>query len=269
MGKLSNHQSSITTKMLNLGDPGSGKTGALASLAEAGYNLRIIDLDNGLDILKNLLAAKPEAEARVEFETITDKMRSVGGKLMPAKATVWTRAVGLLQDWKTDSANFGAVSTWGTKDILVIDSLTHLANAAMNFQLQMNARLGQAPQQQDWYQAQQLLLGLIQTLYDEGVKCNVIINCHVVFIGEEGGPQRGYPATLGKALSPQIGSYFNSIVMSKTTGTGANEKHRILTRSNGGIELKTSAPGRVKGEYGIETGLAEYFRDVRGEGIKS
>src|SRR5271154_5879609 len=230
--------------MLNLGDPGGGKTGALASLAKAKYNLRVIDLDNGLDILANLLRDDPEALARVEFETITDKMRNVGGKLMPAKATVWQRAVGLLQDWKTESASLGPVSSWGSQDVLVIDSATHLCKAAMDFQLSMNARLGQAPQQSDWYQGQQLFESMVRTLYDEGVRCNVVINCHIVWIGEEGGPLRGYPMTLGKALSPHIGSYFNSVVMTKTTGQGQSERHKIITRSSGGIELKTPAPGR-------------------------
>ena len=55
MPALSDHQSSQTTKMLFIGDSGSGKTGALASLAAAGYNLRILDVDNGVDILANLL----------------------------------------------------------------------------------------------------------------------------------------------------------------------------------------------------------------------
>lgn len=269
MTKLEEHQSASTTKMLNVGDPGGGKTGALASLAKAGYNLRIIDLDNGLDILANLLRSDKEALARVEFETVTDRMRNVNGKLLPAKATVWNRAIGLLQDWNTDSAKLGPITSWGAQDILVIDSLTHLGKAALFFQLAMNARLGGPVQQSDWYQAQMLIEGLCQTLFDDGVKCNVIVNCHVKFIGEDDGPQRGYPETAtGKALSPKIGSYFNSIVMTRTSGQGQGEKHRILTRGTGGIELKTSAPGRVKAEYSVETGLAEYFKDVRGE-VKS
>jgi hypothetical protein len=49
------HQSHRTTKLLNLGDAGSGKTGALASLAKAGQRLIILDFDNGLDILIGLL----------------------------------------------------------------------------------------------------------------------------------------------------------------------------------------------------------------------
>lgn len=266
MTKLADHQSAKTTKMLLIGDPGSGKTGALVSLAKAGYNLRIIDLDNGLDVVANLLKGAGDAEAlgRVEFETITDKMKSSKGRLVPGQATVWNRTIKLLEDWSTESAKLGPITSWGTGDVLVIDSLSMLASAAMNFQLFVNGRIGGAPQQSDWYQGQMMLESLIQMLFDEAVACNVIINCHVAFIGEEGGPQRGYPATLGKALSPKIGAYFNTILMVKTMGQGAQQKRKILTGTTGLVELKNSAPTRVKGEYDQATGLAEFFRDVRG-----
>ncbi len=270
MAKIKDHPSSVTTKMLLIGAQGAGKTGALCSLAAAGYNVRVLDLDNGLDVLKNLLtdARSPygkDAADRVDYETFTDKMRQQGGKLVPAKTTVWQRAITLLDNWKTETANLGPITSWTTQDVLVIDSLSFLSNAALQFVLSMNARLGQQAHQSDWYQGQQLVESLLQMLYDDNVKCNVIINCHIMFIGEENGPQKGYPASLGKALSPKIGSYFNTILMAKTTGQGSNEKHKIITGSNGGIELKNTAPLRVKAEYPIETGLADYFRDVRGE----
>src|SRR5271167_481522 len=270
MTKLANHQSAQTTKLLLVGDNGSGKTGALASLASAGYSIRILDLDNGIDVLRSLLTDpkyisgpaaiyKSDSIERIDFETITDPMKSVAGKLMPSKATAWQRAVGLLDNWKTSSSDFGPLTTWTSKDVLVIDSLTFICNAAMQFVLSMNARLGQQPHQSDWYQGQQLIEGLCQKLFDEAIKCNVVINCHVTYIGEDGSPLKGYPATLGKALSPKIGSYFNAILMAKTVG----KTRKILTNTSGIIELKNTSPGRVQAEYPIETGLADYFAAVR------
>ena len=42
-------------KIILCAHTGSGKSGANASLAAAGYKLRYLDLDNGSDILRNLL----------------------------------------------------------------------------------------------------------------------------------------------------------------------------------------------------------------------
>lgn len=286
MGKIADHQSGQTTKILLLGDSGSGKTGALASLAEAGYNLRVTDVDNGVDALKNVLLDprspyKPGSADRVNFVTITEKMKNVGGKLIPRSATVWTRAIKLLENWEETRPNpdstaekplppivtdsFGSILTWTPQDILVIDSLTFLCQAALNFVLSMNARLGGRVEQSDWYQAQQMVEGLLQMLYDEAVKCNVIISAHVGYSGDDNSPLKGQIISLGKALSPKIPRYFNNMLMMKTSGSGANVKRKLITMSTREVELKSSAPMRVKAEYDIERGLAEYFRDVKGE----
>lgn len=289
MPQLSDHQSSSVTKMLFIGDSGSGKTGALASLAQAGYKLRILDLDSGLDVLSNLLRDPKspygaEALKNVTYETITDPMKVVAGKLVPSRATVWQRAIQLLQHWRVAKPtvkgpdgkdlpveyeyDFGPLVTWGEKDILVIDSLTMLSNAALNFVLSMNARLGQQPHQSDWYTGQQMIESLLQMLYDENVRCNVILISHISYIGEENGPQHGYPASLGKALSPKIGRYFNTCVMAKSSGAGANVQRKIITNSTQMVELKTSSPLNIKPEYPLSSGLAEIFTALRGAAAK-
>lgn len=259
--------------MMIVGDTGGGKTGALASLAGAGYNLRILDLDNGIDVLANLLTDKaskygPEAASHVEYETITDKMKNVNGKLIPARSSVWQRSVKLLDNWETKDAegkiltSLGPISTWTPKEVLVIDSLTMLSNAAMNFVLSMNARTGQKPFQSDFGDAQVMLESLMQMLYDESVRCNIVVNTHITYIGEKDGPQRGYPSCIGKQLPQKIGRYFNSIILAKSE----NGKRKLLTNAQvmPPIELKTSAPMRVKNSYPIETGLLDFFRDIQG-----
>jgi AAA domain len=269
MPALSAHQSGSTTKLLFVGDSGAGKTGALASLAAAGYNLRIIDLDNGLDVLANILSDPqskygPEALSRVNYVTITDKMRNSGGKLMPSSATVWTRTMQLMQSWKDGEIDFGPVTSWTSNEVLVIDSLTMLSNAALDFALSLQGRLGQHPQLQDWGVAQNLIESFIKMLYDDAVKCNVIVNCHIKYMGEDNGPQRGYPNTLGKALPPIVGRYFNSILLAQSSGTGSALKRQIWTTPRGVVELKNTAPTRVAVSYPLETGLADYFKAVRG-----
>jgi len=272
MTALSSHHSAEFTKMLVIGDSGGGKTGALASLAKAGYRLHIIDCDNGLDILANVLKSDPKALANVDFVTVTEPMKAIGGLARIIKAEAYSKAAGLLSKWDdgSDPAN------WGPKDILVIDSLTFFCRYAMNAVLALNGRLNSTPWQSDWGQAQALVSSVLQLLYSNGFKTNVIVNCHITYIGREvqktndkGEVEtmqedvRGYPMSLGKALSPQIGTFFNHALMTRTMGSGPAAKRQLLTNTQGLIELKTAAPGKVKGSYPIETGLADYFRDIR------
>lgn len=271
MPSILDHHSSATTKLLLVGDSGSGKTGALASLASAGYNVRIADLDNGVDVLRDLLTSgryAADAAKRVHFVTITDPLKNSGGRLIPSKASVWQRLTSLLGDWKDPaeaSANFGPVTTWTPQDVLVIDSLTLASDAALAYILSLNGRLGSQPHQSDWGLAQTLVESLLKMLYDESVKCNVVINCHVKPIGGDNEAQRFYPNTLGQALPPKVGRYFNTILLAQTSGRGTGVSRKIFTQSQGTVELKTTAPTRMPQSFPLETGLADYFALVRGE----
>ena len=70
MASIKNHQSTDVTKLLLVGDSGSGKTASLAELANAGYNLRILDYDDGLAILPEFLNS--DAVNRVSYVTLKD-----------------------------------------------------------------------------------------------------------------------------------------------------------------------------------------------------
>lgn len=268
MPALRNHQSTKVTKMLLVGDTGGGKTGALASLAAAGYNLRILDMDNGIDLLRNLLddpksTYPKDALDRVAFVTVTDKMKNVNGKLIPSKTEAWQRAVKLLDNWKTEDEDLGPISTWTPQEVLVIDSLTMLGTAATNFILAMNGRLGQKPFLSDFGDAGMLVEHLLQMLYAEEVNCNVIVNTHITYVGDKskGEMVKGYPSCVGSSLPQKVGRYFNTLLLAQSNPMG---KREILTKSSPFLELKNTAPLRVKDKYPIETGLADYFREVRG-----
>lgn len=270
MPKISEHQSGRTTKLLLIGDSGTGKTGALFSLAKAGYNIRLVDFDNGADVLASLAADAPEVGDRIIYETFTDKFKSMQGKVIPdGLPTAFSRALGMMTHWKTsgDGAyDLGKISDWGPNDILVVDSLTHMSLAAFRYVLAINGRSGQTPQMQDWGIAQDQIESTLALLYSAAVKCNVIVISHVSYIGgddENQLPTRGLPTALGKALSPKIGSYFNTTLLCKSSGVGAAAKKQIITRTDGLIGLKHSAPGRLLTSYPQDTGLASIFEVLR------
>lgn len=267
--------------MLLIGDSGTGKTGALMSLARAGYNLRILDLDNGVDILASLARNEaPEVQARIFYETVTEKMRSLNGK--PAVDGIpkqFATAVGLMDHWKVPEIknkdtgeiiqvgyDLGRTTTWGQDDVLVIDSLTMMSRAAMNHALALNNRLNQQPQQQDWGQAMGSIEDMLAMLYSSSIKCNVIVISHITYVGgdENGVGGKGYPNTLGQKLPPKVGRYFNSILLAKVKGSGPGARRLLVTQPEGQIDVKNPAPLNMPRELDLNNGLAEFFKIVRG-----
>lgn len=275
-------------KILLVGESGAGKTCALASLLDAGYNVRVIDTDNGLSALRNILSDSKskysgEAMKRLAYVTITEPMRLVDGRIFAAKATVWPRTTSVLSHWRNDDAlagtvcDLGPVSSWTDKDVLVIDTLSTLSQGALNFHLAMNGALGAVRTQnevrRDIGGAQQFIRALLQMLYDASVRCHVIINSHVVYVRQDGTGDltpgenaltQGFPATIGRALSPEIPRYFNAVLMGKAVGSGLATRRKIYTVTQGNVNLKNVAPLRINAEYDQETGLADYFKAVNG-----
>jgi len=261
--------------LLLVSDSGMGKTGALASLARAGYSLRILDFDNGTQILASLLKDDPDAMSRVYVEKCTDSFKNVQGRLLPRTPLVaWTKAVTLLSNWKSDS--LGPVSSWDSNSILVIDSLTHCGEAAMRYHQYLNAKLGQHPTLPDWGIVQTMIKELLEMLKDSEIKCQVCVITHIDWRWREirGGKENlqvlgrelegGFPSAPGNKLPEKVGSYFNDALQVVCTGVGPAMKRKITTVPMVSLGLKSSNPTGVKREYPIETGLAQYFYDVLG-----
>lgn len=295
MPAITDHQSQRSTKMLLIGDSSSGKTGALASLVSAGFNLRILDFDNGLDILWGYVTSAespyvkraPQCAANVRYITCTDQFRAVAGAPQPIRAVAWQRAIEAIYNWKefspdgkTTLLDLGKIETWGENDILVIDSLSTAAEAALRYHLALNGKLGQTRTsnegRRDVGAAQNLVRSMLQMLYSDSIKCNTVVTSHITMVTESGlGPQseeakeerntaKGYPSAIGRALSPHISRYFNTVLYADVEGSGPSARHYIYTKSRGNVLVKTTAPLRVKDKYELATGLAEYFAAVRG-----
>jgi hypothetical protein len=184
-------------------------------------------------------------------------MVTPAGKLAPKTATAWSRGVQYL----------GKVAKTLTPwDVLVIDSLSFAGKAALRWVLQMNNRIQDNPQIQDWGQAMSAVENLVGMLTDPGLNTNVICTSHVQWVQDEGGGAiRGYPDVPGNKLAPTIPKYFNHVLGMKTVGSGQALKRTIHTSPFNSLELKNASPNLVKTTYDIGEGLAEYFRAFRGE----
>lgn len=266
MALLSEHQSDNSTKLLLCGDSGAGKTGGLVSLVKDGFKLFILDFDNGLDYFKNKVEKEcPEKMGNIHYKTLVDEYGFGQAGAFVKKADAFTKGMNLIGKWtENDGAggktDLGSVGSWGPDTILVVDSLSLLSRAAMHQTLALNNRLLTGPEQRDWGTAQNAVENALASLFSESVKCNVIVTAHVVGIEDANGVSQGFPQTLGKALSPRIPRYFNTMLLVKTSGAGANKKRIIRTAPDGTLMVKHSVAADLPVELPIETGMSTFFR---------
>lgn len=263
MPSLVDHQSQDVVKLLLIGDNGAGKTGSLVSLVEAGYNIRVMDFDKGLDIVRNVLIKKGRSDLleKVNYESLDDDLGFIGTQIKPKSAKAFQRGMQLLDNWPP----YGPLSKWTPQDVLVIDSLSLLSEAALRQVLALNGRLQSRPEIQDWGQAQEAIQNVLAMVTSAYTKCNVVVMAHVTYIDTQEGVSKGYPNSLGKALSPKIGNYFNTVLLAKQVGTGTSAKRVIRTVPDGTIGIKHSNPGSVPAEMSIETGLATFFAAAKSQ----
>ena len=270
-------------KLIVASDSGMGKTGALASLAAAGYSLRIADMDNNSGILKGLLLSDPNSPYLKANKDVGKMLTSVvaiseergligvppNAKMGIKKATAWLRLSSLLENWDDGMQKLGPITSWTTQDVLVIDTFTKASRAAMNFHLSLNGRLNQKPTLYDFGDAQELLRTLLDIICAPEVGCNVVLNCHIDRGETKSGVPTEFPMSIGNALGPQIATYFGSLLqlVNQAKGIGAARiyERKFITVPASPLGVKTSAPFSAQAEYPLQTGLADYFKAVRGE----
>lgn len=250
----SEHKSANITKMLLIGESGSGKTGALASLAAAGYKLRIIDLDNGLDFLmRHMRKYHPDKLNNVGYMSFRDKLKAGPAGMIPVGVpSAYTKAVGAMDKWEDGTTP----STWGKDYILVVDSLTFLGNAAFRWKEALNPSVKDP--RQIFYSAQDAVEDVLALLTSPDFDTNLIITSHLKWMERQDGTAKAFPSSIGGALGPKIPTYFNSLVLAETIGQGASVKRQIRTAPTTFLDLKN--PAEISAPLPIETGLADFFK---------
>lgn len=263
MPSLADHQSNEFTKLLIEGDSKSGKSGSLASLVKAGYLLRILDYDNGLDILKQLVQRDcGERLGSVEFRTLRDKRKSTPvGSIIDGPPKAFVDGVKMLDRWKYGETDLGNPAEWGPDCILVIDSLTFLSDAAWDWRepLAPRSRDGKYDLRAVYGDAQRAVEDVLAHITSESFRTNVIVISHVKYTDNPDGTKKGYPTSVGSALGPLILRYFNNVV--RFTNKGG--KRKIETESSAMFDLANAKPFKMPKELDIDNGLAELFQVLR------
>jgi hypothetical protein len=254
--------------MLLMGDPGSGKTGSLESLVAANYLLRVWDFDNGLDSLRQqILHRCPDKIDKVEYQIFRDKKKSTPtGTIIPGGPKAFAQAMQQLDHWHCKDADgtevdHGSPFEWGNNVVVVLDSLTFCGDAAFDYfePIVPRGKGGQVDPRQIYGMAQDGLKDMLSNLSSEAFKCNVIVTSHIRYFENQQGVEKGHPTAIGKALSAEIGRFFNSIALCQTKAGG---RRTIQTVSTAEIDLKCPNPFDMAKELPLETGLATYFKTL-------
>lgn len=259
MTSLADHHASQFAKIIYIGDSGTGKTGSLVSLVSAGYQLRILDMDNGLDSLVAFARREcPDKLVNVNFETRRDKYEATAsGPIISGTPVAFIGALKLMTKWSDDTKP----SEWGERTIFVLDSLSAFSKAAFEWAKGMNPT---AKDPRTWfYTAQKAVEDTVSLLTGEAFHCNVIVISHVNIQELPDGSVKGYANAVGRALGAVLPRYFNTLILAESTGSGTNVKRKIKTVPTGVIDLKTPVPFKLDKELPLETGLATIFEKLK------
>jgi len=268
MPSLADHQSNEFTKLLLIGDAKSGKTGSLVSLVKAGYKLRILDMDNLLDILSYKIKEEcPELLANVEYRTVRDKRKmSAAGPLIDGSPKAFIEAIKLLDHWKYTEdgveVDLGKPYTWGPDCILILDSLSRFCDACYDWREPLTpkgSKTGEADARATYGDAQDAVENVLATLTSKSFETNVIVIAHGTYMDLPDGTKKIFPQGVGQKLSPKIPQYFPSYV--RYTNRGG--KRTIQIESDAMIDLANPRPAAMAKTYPIETGLADFFAVLR------
>jgi hypothetical protein len=231
----------IGPKVLLEGPSGTGKTYALGKLVEwAAANkteVFVLFTENGLETLlgywadtgkpvpENLhwhncltkpisLASLMEASDKIgklSYESLT-KIQDSGRSQNNAFYKI-LEACSNFPDDRT-SAKFGAVDSWGTDKIFVIDSLSELANAMFK------SVIGNKPtaSQPDYMVAQNNLMNFIR-LCTQGIACTFVLTAHVDRILDEVmGGKIIMTKAIGRAIAGDIPPLFSDVIFTVREG---------------------------------------------------
>lgn len=261
MPSAADYAKSRFVKLLYIGASGAGKTGALTPLVKAGYKLRIIDMDGGLDALINhVMEECPENIGNIQYQTFRDKLKMTAqGTKTDGPPRAYSSALAALEKWPDDNSN---PAEWGEDTICVLDSLTNMGRAAFQWAKAIDP-MNKDPRR--WYKtAQDLLDDLLANLSSPNFKTNVIVISHVELTENKDGTIKGYPSAIGQALGPKIARDFNTLLLAETVGQGKNVRRKIKTVPTATIDAKNPAPMRIEAEYDVTDGLELIFRKLKG-----
>ena len=282
MASLKDLKSRTPYRGFHIGYPGSGKTGALASLANAGYKIRGLSYEANYEPLVNYA----DDRADIDIVVLQDRMRN-GDKYVEVMGIpeAFNQGLSLMKEWKYkdddgNEVNLGKSSEWGPDTIVFVDALGSLSAAAKARAMKMNNKTPSNMTSAVWGHAVADVNNFIELLKSDKNRFHLIINAHKQILGPgdflaQGDddavkekklemirdgmiPPRIYPIAVTKPQAQSVhGMLPIMLEFEKTTKQGRDMR---VINTVGGVQIDVKIPGKnLKSSYPIETGLADIF----------
>lgn len=275
-------------RILEVGFPGGGKTGALAALLNSGFKVRLLNFEG--KNYKSLIAfTKPEMLVNLDIINVSDKI-VLGDRFFtlanPAGPTAFAQGIKYLQRWKYKNkdgteTDLGPSSDWGPDTVVVVDSLTGQGEAGFRRAVALSNKTPLNMTQQVWGFAANDQTNFIKVFCAEDKSYNAIMTAHLSVQSPDNItkddeekhdglaaekkedlaailPTRMYPKGTTKDLSRTIAKEFNCMIQCEKIRVGNKEKRIIRTQGQEFLDLKVPARN-VPETLPIETGLATIF----------
>lgn len=247
--------------MLYVGNSSVGKSGSLVSLVQAGYKIGMLDLDNGIDVLLNYVRHLcPDLLGNIKYVSLRDLkgINKMNQMKVVGQPKAFINAMKFTQEWDDGTKP----SEWGPEWIFVVDTLSTLSLAAHDWAEATNPT---AKEPRSWINlAQRGIESYISGITGVEFNTNVIVISHLAPGPKEDIEQKLFAASIGRALGPHLGKYFNNLLCAESTGSGEKVKRVIRTLPTNTVDLKTSAPFLIDGTLPLESGLATIFEKLKG-----
>ncbi len=271
------------------GYPGAGKTGALASLLNAGYKVRMIDYEGNYDPL--LEYVDPRAMVNLDIVTLQDKISTDGDKIQPQGIpTAFNRTLELLKEWKyTDedgeAVNLGKSADWGPDTVVVIDSMTGLGEAALRLSMKMNNKTPSNLTPGVYQDAVTRAMWTLDVLKRDDRNYHLIVLAHLFLYGPQDVitmddaksdnkpvrdakleaieldlvPTKLLPKGVTKNNSNDIAGKLPTLLLVERAKLVGKDTRIIRTVSDLPVDVKLPLRG-AKPYYPVDTGMAEIFK---------
>lgn len=245
--KFYDFKDSNRAKVMVLGMPKSGKTGLIATVANAGYRVLYHDIDNNPGIMNTYLTE--EGKKNIYYNAYT-----------PRAESSWDEFTKMAEHWKTKDEDLGRCVDMGSDTVVVVDTGTLLSHICLKKVLKDNNTSLESPSFNInlWGVMGEKFLNLFSRLAGPKFKHHLIINAHLrtyekydkksqALVSSQVGPNFA-----GQQLSVALPPYMNNIFLVQPDDVG---KRKLITLSTKEIPyLGTSAPKIIKPEEDMDLG---------------